>query len=100
MTLDSSQNKIVQSEVNASDYQVVSKPSIANKAECNEENMRQSVIDRKLSLKKKPNEIKKGGIDSGTNGTAASSEAVERLQEENKRLLEFKDKLTKSKAEN
>ena len=31
------------------DYQVVSKPSVTNKAEANEENSRQSVLDKKLN---------------------------------------------------
>jgi hypothetical protein len=43
----------MQDEVNKTDYQVVSKPSVANKAEANEENMRQSVIDKKLNKVKK-----------------------------------------------
>ncbi len=35
------------------DYQVVSKPSVLNKAEANEENSRQSVLDKKLNKVKK-----------------------------------------------
>jgi hypothetical protein len=31
------------------DYQVVSKPSVTNKAEANEENSRQSILDKKLN---------------------------------------------------
>lgn len=39
----------MEENVNKTDYQVVSKPSLSNKAEANEENMRQSVIDKKLN---------------------------------------------------
>lgn len=37
-------------------YQAVSKPSLANKAEANEENQRQSVLDKKLNKVKKQNQ--------------------------------------------
>jgi|DEB0MinimDraft_12_1074336.scaffolds.fasta_scaffold16624_2 hypothetical protein len=38
----------MQDMVGKNDYQVVSKPSLANKVEANEENTRQSVLDKKL----------------------------------------------------
>jgi len=38
----------MQSAVGQNDYQVVSKPSLANKVEANEENTRLSVIEKKL----------------------------------------------------
>ena len=38
----------MEDDVGKDDYQVVSKPSIVNKAEANEENQRQSVLDKKL----------------------------------------------------
>jgi hypothetical protein len=47
--------------VNKTDYQIVSKPSVANKAEANEENMRQSVIDKKLNKVKRAQDTKKNG---------------------------------------
>lgn len=50
MVLDSASSRIMDSEVNKDDYQVVSKPSVANKTETYEENMRQSVIEKKLSI--------------------------------------------------
>jgi serine/threonine protein kinase len=53
LTLGSDNNQLMNTEVNKSDYQVVSKPSVANKAEANEENMRQSVIDKKLNKVKR-----------------------------------------------
>lgn len=46
-------------QVGKNDYQVVSKPSVANKAEANEENMRQSVIDKKLNKVKYKGDSKK-----------------------------------------
>ena len=48
ITLDSKKNKLMEDDVGKDDYQVVSKPSIVNKAEANEENQRQSVLDKKL----------------------------------------------------
>lgn len=43
----------MESNVTNKDYQVVSKPSVVNKAEANEENSRQSVLDKKLNKVKK-----------------------------------------------
>lgn len=40
-------------QVEKNDYQIVSKPSVANKVEANEENSRQSVLDKKLNKVKK-----------------------------------------------
>jgi len=50
-TEDSS--RLLESQMDEKDYQVVSKPSVTNKAEANEENSRQSVLDKKLSKVKK-----------------------------------------------
>ena len=46
-TQDSS--RLLESEMEQKDYQVVSKPSVTNKAEANEENSRQSILDKKLN---------------------------------------------------
>lgn len=46
-------NKLIDNQLEKNDYQVVSKPSLANKAEANEENSRQSVLDKKLNKVKK-----------------------------------------------
>ena len=41
--------------MDARDYQVVSKPSVTNKAEAQDENSRKSVLDKKLDKIKKMN---------------------------------------------
>jgi uncharacterized membrane protein len=43
----------MENNVEKNDYQIVSKPSVANKVEANEENSRQSVLDKKLNKVKK-----------------------------------------------
>ena len=63
LTLDSSTNKLMQHNVGKDDYQVVSKPSVANKAEANEENSRQSVLDKKLNKVKKAATDKTKAVD-------------------------------------
>lgn len=92
-------SNILDRQVDENDYQVVSKPSIANKAEANEENLRQSVIDKKLSMKKKV-DTRKGSIAVSEKTTQAQQQELDRLQQENQRLQEFKEKLNKSKQEN
>ena len=49
----SNSNKLLEQVVSSKDYQIVSKPSVTNKAEANEENSRQSVLDKKLNKVKK-----------------------------------------------
>ena len=44
---------LMEQQLEKKDYQVVSKPSVANKAEANEENSRTSVLDKKLNKVKK-----------------------------------------------
>ena len=87
MTLDSDKNKLMEEEMNKTDYQVVSKPSVANKAEANEENMRQSVIDKKL------NKVK-----SVAKKTTDADQEV--LQQEVAMLKDCKEKLSKARKEN
>ena len=86
----------MQDEVNKNDYQVVSKPSVANKAEANEENLRQSVIDKKLTKVKKL-------ADTGANGKAKNAQgdmSIDSARQESARLQEVKDKLMKEKKLN
>ena len=85
----------MQDDVNKNDYQVVSKPSVANKAEANEENLRQSVIDKKLTKVKKL-------ADAGTNGKVknAADMSIDSARQESARLQEVKDKLMKEKKLN
>ena len=42
-------SRLLESKMEERDYQVVSKPSVTNKAEANEENSRQSILDKKLN---------------------------------------------------
>lgn len=42
-------SRLMESKMEEKDYQVVSKPSVTNKAEANEENSRQSILDKKLN---------------------------------------------------
>ena len=90
LTLDSTTNKLMSHNVGKDDYQVVSKPSVANKAEANEENSRQSVLDKKL------NKVKK----LATEKTKAVDMSLDSARQENTKITELQAKLNKQKQEN
>jgi len=73
LTLNSDTNKLMQDAVNKNDYQVVSKPSVANMAEANGENLRQSVIDKKLTKVKKLTEMTSTSKGGNTNDISMDS---------------------------
>jgi len=91
ITLPLDNNKLLQENFGASDYQVVSKPSLANKAEANEENRRQSVLDKKLQ------KVKNITVPSGS-ATATNDKAQDEI--ETARIQEIQAKSNKHKKEN
>ena len=73
-------------------YQAVSKPSLANKAEANEENQRQSVLDKKLNKVKKQNQ-------QYSNEKYKQNESLDSARQESSRFNELQTKLQKAKKE-
>ena len=69
-------NNLIGQELESKDYQIVSKPSVANKAEANDENNRTSVLDKKLNKVKKmtaAQSYRSAGKDTATTDTAVAS---------------------------
>lgn len=64
MQVPKASSNLLENQLEKQDYQVVSKPSVANKAEANEENTRQSIIDKRLNKVKKLN-LGAAGLGSG-----------------------------------
>ena len=70
---------------------MVSKPSVVNKAEANEENSRQSVLDAKLNKVK--NQI-------SSNEKIGANESLDSARQESSRFNDAQQKLQKAKKEN
>lgn len=85
LTVAAGKANLINASVGKNEYQVVSKPSVLNKAEANEENSRQSVLDKKLSKVKKAQQI--------SSEKNKANESLDSARQESNRFNELQTKL-------